>query len=74
MPILKYRCLDCGKEFSKIFFSEQNAPSACTVCQSANIVEDGNAFKYDEASVSRALCMSCDSCADDSCGHVRQSS
>ncbi len=74
MPISKYRCADCGKEFSKIYFNDHDAPSKCMVCGSSNIFECGPAFKTDESQASRGLCVSCDSCSDDSCGHVRVSS
>lgn len=74
MPILKYRCLDCGKEFSKIFFSDDNAPTCCTVCGTSNIVESGPTFKTDNALAEKVLCMSCDTCSDEGCGNVRPSS
>ncbi|MGD9819507.1 MAG: zinc ribbon domain-containing protein, partial [Desulfomonilaceae bacterium] len=47
MPITKYRCLDCGKEFSKIYFSLDHAPTKCTVCGASNIVEAGPTFRDD---------------------------
>ncbi len=74
MPILKYSCIECGKEFSKIFFSEQYAPTKCPVCASDNISVLGDTFKSDEALASRVLCASCSSCSDDSCGQTRASS
>ncbi len=73
MPITKYRCLDCGKEFSKIYFSLENAPTKCTVCGASNIVEAGPTFRDDSELAERILCMSCDSCSDDDCGSVRSS-
>ena len=74
MPIMKYNCLDCGKEFSKIFFSDGHAPRSCTVCGSENIVGAGSTFKEDEALAKRVLCASCDSCSDSNASPVRPSS
>lgn len=74
MPILKYVCVECGKEFSKIFFSLEHAPTKCPVCSSEHISELGDTFKTDQDLASRVLCMSCNSCSDDSCSHPRTSS
>ena len=74
MPILKYKCQECGKEFSKIFFSEDNAPTRCMVCGTDNIVEAGSTFESDDALTQRVLCASCDSCSDEGCGNVSTSS
>jgi putative FmdB family regulatory protein len=69
MPILKYRCGDCGKEFAKIIVNEQYVPFECPVCGSKELAENGAAFNVDPAQMERALCMSCDSCEDESsCG------
>ena len=39
MPILKYKCAGCGKEFAKIFFNPEDAPRHCPVCGDGNIEE-----------------------------------
>ena len=74
MPIMKYRCQDCGKEFSKIFFSEDQVPKNCPVCGAPNIEEAGHTFKVDNDLAKSVLCVSCESCSDESCGSVRSSS
>ncbi len=69
MPILKYSCEDCGKEFAKIIVNNDHVPKSCPVCESASIVDLGAAFNVDMDQAQRALCMSCDSCGDEqSCG------
>ncbi len=67
MPVLKYKCNDCGKEFAKIFFSVPNAPRACPVCHAENIEEIGPAFTVDQDRLRRALCVSCETCETGSC-------
>jgi putative FmdB family regulatory protein len=56
MPILKYKCDDCGKEFAKIFFKPEDAPRDCPVCGERNIKEIGAAFDYDRKSMDRLMC------------------
>jgi putative FmdB family regulatory protein len=69
MPILRYQCERCGKEFAKIIVDPEHAPKNCPVCESARITEMGPAFQTDPEQMKRALCMSCDSCEDEqSCG------
>jgi putative FmdB family regulatory protein len=62
MPALKYKCNDCGKEFAKIFFSVSHVPRACPVCKAENLEELGPAFTVDREQLTRALCVSCDTC------------
>lgn len=65
MPILRYQCTHCGKEFAKIFSRQEDAPRKCPVCHAENPVELGPAFQYDHQMIQRALCTSCDSCESD---------
>lgn len=67
MPILKFHCNDCEKEFAKIFFSPEQAPKTCTVCGSENIREQGAAFHADAQTAARSLGASCDPTGE-SCG------
>jgi len=62
MPLLRYRCNSCGKEFAKIFFTPENAPRQCPVCHADNPEELGEAFEYDQDMMRRVLCTSCESC------------
>lgn len=63
MPIKRYRCRACGKEFAKIFFQADQAPRACTVCHAEDLEDLGQAF---EASCSpRFACASCATCGPD---------
>ena len=39
MPILNYKCTQCGKEFAKILMSLENAPKNCPVCDAEDLVE-----------------------------------
>jgi putative FmdB family regulatory protein len=66
MPILKYKCSECGKEFSKIFIDPTNAPQQCPVCGYDHPQEMGPAFDVEGKSPERSLCFSCDSCGDES--------
>lgn len=66
MPILKYKCSKCGKEFSKIFVDPSNAPKHCPVCGHGHPEEIGPAFDVEGKSLDRSLCLSCESCSDDS--------
>lgn len=71
MPITKYECGDCGKEFAKIFFEASEAPDKCPVCGAANIRELGEAFTYDAGMLNRVIGADCGSCGggdDDGCG------
>ena len=65
MPLLRYRCTSCGKEFAKIFFSQEQAPRECPVCHAENPEELGAAFQYDQDMMRRVLCTSCESCDSD---------
>jgi len=65
MPILKYECSGCGKEFAKIFFEPEGAPQACPVCGGTDLQEVGQAFDYENKSLERLACVSCDC---DTCG------
>jgi len=74
MPILKYRCAQCGKEFAKILVNTGNAPKQCPVCSAPSPVEIGEAFTYDATSLNRYACDSCDSCGvEASCQAARSS-
>jgi putative FmdB family regulatory protein len=68
MPILNYRCRECGKEFAKILMNDNNAPRSCPVCGAPEPIEEGPAFSQDASATERMLCTSCDSCADTLCG------
>jgi putative FmdB family regulatory protein len=74
MPILKYKCVGCGKEFAKIFFNPEDAPRHCPVCGEGNLEETGSAFDYEQKSLDRLMCMSCETCeGEDSCSAVTSS-
>jgi putative FmdB family regulatory protein len=62
MPILNYKCRECGKEFAKIFFTDTNAPRECPVCRAAGLQELGPAFNPDRRSREQMVCVSCDTC------------
>jgi len=66
MPILKFSCKDCGKEFPKIIISVDSMPQKCIVCGSQNLEERGDAFEKTQDALSRYFCDSCDTC--DTCG------
>ncbi|MFC1836872.1 FmdB family zinc ribbon protein [Thermodesulfobacteriota bacterium] len=63
MPISKFECTSCGKEFAKIFFRPEDTPKECPVCGAASVTEVGAAFKYDLQAYQRALGASCDTCS-----------
>jgi putative FmdB family regulatory protein len=65
MPIMNFKCEDCGKEFTKIYFYENQAPRMCPVCGSANLTQLGDAFEANSRAIQSISCSSCDSC--DSC-------
>jgi len=65
MPINRYKCRECGKEFSKIFFTAENAPRDCPVCRATNLDELGPAFQADEQMARRVMGVSCETCADE---------
>ena len=67
MPILSYRCQECGKEFSKIFFNPKGEPRKCPICHGENLAELGPTFQADEKTVVRAFGVSCEGCGDDAC-------
>lgn len=67
MPIGKFQCHECGKEFAKIFFNEANAPRTCPVCGAENVEAIGPAFPEEEGVNNRPLCMTCDSCESGVC-------
>lgn len=64
MPIINYKCKECGKEFSKIFFTAENAPRQCPVCGASNPEELGPTFQADEQTARRVMGVSCESCVD----------
>lgn len=66
MPIINYKCNDCGKDFAKIFVEPNGAPKICPVCSSTTITELGSAFSTDFNAFARLSCESCGTC--DSCG------
>lgn len=74
MPILKFKCEDCGKEFAKILMDENQAPGQCPVCGAENLKEKGPAFIMERTSLARYGCTSCDTCGGDSCHTVASSS
>jgi len=63
MPILNYKCRECGKEFAKIFFAEEKAPSECPVCRSTGLEKLGPAFNPDRELLARLMGVSCETCA-----------
>jgi putative FmdB family regulatory protein len=65
MPIMKYTCRSCGKEFAKIFFSPENAPKRCPVCGGDNVQEKGPAFDAGARPLSSLICTSCEGCDHD---------
>ncbi|MGB6064629.1 MAG: zinc ribbon domain-containing protein [Desulfomonilaceae bacterium] len=74
MPILNYKCRECGKEFAKIFFAEEDAPRECPVCHAEGPEELGPAFNQDRESLKRLLCVSCETCGDEgSCSEAPSS-
>lgn len=36
MPFYEYRCADCGTEFSRLVFREED-PAECTKCSGTNV-------------------------------------
>lgn len=64
MPIIRYKCRECGKEFSKIFFTTENAPRECPVCRATNLDELGPTFQADDQTAQRVMGVSCETCAD----------
>jgi putative FmdB family regulatory protein len=65
MPILNYKCRECGKEFAKIFFTEGQAPGVCPVCRATGIEELGPAFNPDRELLARLMGVSCETCGDE---------
>jgi putative FmdB family regulatory protein len=63
MPILNYKCRDCGNEFAKIFFTEGHAPRECPVCRATELEELGPAFNPDSGLLARVMGVSCETCA-----------
>jgi len=69
MPVLKYVCHTCGKEFPKIVTSPDKVPTKCIVCGAETLEEIGEAFPNNAVTLDRFFCNSCDSCTEDqSCG------
>jgi putative FmdB family regulatory protein len=66
MPILNYKCSHCSKEFSKILVDPKKYPKYCPVCGAANPQEQGTTFNTESKSLERLLCLSCDSCSEES--------
>jgi putative FmdB family regulatory protein len=64
MPILKYRCTVCGKEFAKIFFKPENSPRQCPVCAAPLPQEIGPAFDHDLRSSNKLVCGTCQACEE----------
>jgi putative FmdB family regulatory protein len=67
MPILKYRCNACGKEFAKISLTLAGIPKECPVCGAANPQEAGPAFEVEEGFGLRPQCTSCEDCSSEGC-------
>ncbi len=65
MPVLKFRCNDCGKEFAKILIKPEDTPKKCLVCGAADLAVIGPAFDYRNKDLERIFCVSCDSCEHD---------
>jgi putative FmdB family regulatory protein len=65
MPITNYKCEGCGNEFAKIILDLKQVPKTCPVCGAESPLEVGPAFTPDLAQMNRALCGSCDSCAEE---------
>ncbi len=74
MPIPKYKCTSCGKEFAKIVMRFQDIPRNCPVCGADGPVEMGPAFRYDKSSAERLNCVACDACGDEACATFSASS
>jgi putative FmdB family regulatory protein len=74
MPILKYRCTDCGKEFAKILLNPGAVPKECPVCGAGGLEESGEAFEARGGSGQRAQCTSCEECSVEGCAPVSISS
>ena len=69
MPIMNYKCNDCGNEFPKFVFSPEHAPHQCPACGSPQPgIVGGEAFNVDEKDMIRRSCMSCDACGESLCG------
>lgn len=64
MPIPRYKCRECGKEFAKILINLENTPKHCPVCGASEPEELGPAFEYDVAAFQRLSCASCDACEE----------
>jgi putative FmdB family regulatory protein len=74
MPILKFRCAGCSKEWAKIMMDPQDAPRNCPVCGSANLEEIGPAFSYEGKSLERLMSVNCGTCGEEGfCGPVPSS-
>ena len=41
MPILKFQCINCGKEFAKIFVDSSAPPKSCPVCGASSLEVSG---------------------------------
>lgn len=65
MPISKFKCHECGKEFAKIFVDAKNAPQQCPVCGASEPEEMGPAFHVDKKQIERLSCTSCEGCAEE---------
>ena len=68
MPILNYKCNNCGNTFPKLVLAPDNAPRKCPACDSADPEYVGEAFSVDEKDMIRRSCMTCDACGESMCG------
>ncbi|MFH0821212.1 MAG: hypothetical protein V2B18_00545 [Pseudomonadota bacterium] len=62
MPIPKFNCRSCGKEFAKIVVKPEYMPRNCPVCGSEDIVGDSEAFISNGRYADMGSCLSCESC------------
>jgi putative FmdB family regulatory protein len=67
MPISKFRCSKCAKDFAKIFFRPEDAPGRCPVCGAPDPIEVGPAFSYEGKSLDRLMSVACGTCGEEHC-------
>lgn len=69
MPILKFRCRSCSKEWAKIIANPEDSPRQCPVCGEAGPEEMGPAFSYEGKSLERLMSVTCGTCGEEGfCG------